>query len=302
VVPFNLDRMILGDFQAGGGTFTPFGNLVSPGFFATLGTPLQGRDFDAHDTGGSAPVCIVNAALARQLAPNGDVLGRSFAFGDNGETPKQLTVVGVAPNGRYASVGEAEEPFVFLPLAQAQRPEAQTALIVHSTLPPEAVAQRLRDVWRALDPSLPAPMIRPLEQILGLSLLPQKIAGFVSGALGLVGLLLAAIGLYGLISIQVARRTREFGVRLALGASPRRILREVLRRGARLSAIGLALGALFAAGGAVLVQELLFGFDLGTVSAFAFAAAVLAATALLASWLPARRAARIQPVEALRYK
>lgn len=302
IVPFNLDRMMLGDFQVGGETFTPFANLVSPGFFATLGTPLQGRDFDKHDSIGSAPVCIVNAALARRLAADGDVLGRTFAFGDSGETPQQLTVVGIAPSGKYASLGESDEPFLFLPLAQAQKAEAQTALLVRSTLPADALTQRLREVWHALDPNLPAPAIRPLEQILGLSLLPQKIAGLVSGALGLVGLLLAAIGLYGLISIQVARRTREFGVRLALGASPQRILREVLRRGARLSVLGLVFGGLLAVGGALLVSELLFGFDLGAAAALALAAGVVAATALVASWLPARRAARIQPVEALRYE
>ena len=301
-VPFNLDHLTLGDFHVGGETLTPSANLVSTRFFATLGTTLQGRDFDAHDTLDSAPVGIVNAALARRLAPNGDVLGRSFTFGDDDKTLRQLTVVGVAPNGRYGSLGEADEPFLFLPLAQSQRPEAQTALIVRSALPAEAVSQRLHDVWRALDPSLPPPSTRSLEQILGLSLLPQKIAGFVSGTLGLVGLLLAAIGLYGLISMQVARRTREFGVRLALGASPHRILREVLWRGARLSALGLALGVLLAIGGAVLVEELLFGFDLGTAAAVILAAGVLAATALLASWLPARGAARIQPIEALRHE
>jgi len=302
VVPFNLDRMSFGDFQVGGEAITPFANLVSPGFFATLGTPLQGRDFDARDTAGSTLVCIVNGALARRLAPGGDVLGRTFAFGDSGEAPQQLTVVGVAPSGKYASLGEADEPFLFLPLAQAPKTEAQTTLLVNSELPPEAIAQRLREVWHALDPNLPAASVRSLEQILGLSLLPQKIAGLISGALGLVGLLLAAIGLYGLVSIQVARRTREFGVRLALGASPQRIQSDVLRRGARLSALGLAFGGLLAAGGAWLVSELLFGFDLGAAAVFVLAAGVVTITALVASWLPARRAARIAPLEALRHE
>ncbi|MBO9663907.1 ADOP family duplicated permease [Dokdonella sp.] len=299
-VPLNLDRMMFGDFDLGGERVTPFANLVSPGFFATLRADLQGRDFDARDRAEAAPVCIVNGALARRLAPGGDVLGRTFAFGDPGETPKRLTVIGVVPNGKYSSLTEVEQPFLFLPLAQW--PHARTSLLARGTLPIATAAQSLRETWRALDPGIPAPSVRSFDEILGLSLLPQKIAGFVSGALGLVGLLLAAVGLYGLISIQVARRTREIGVRLALGASPRRILSEILRRGARLSALGLAAGGILAGGGALLVSELLFGLDLGTFAAFVGAASVLAATALVASWLPARRAARIQPVEALRYE
>ncbi len=301
LVPLDLSRMAFGDFQvaaAPGGELTPFANLISPGFFQTLAIPLRGRDFDAHDADGSAEVCVVNDALAHQLATDGDVLGRSFVY-QSGAQRHTLTVIGITPNGKYASLSEDSEPFLFLPLTQW--PRAEASLLIKGTLPVDTFAQQLRSEMHALDVSLPAAQVRPLEDILALSLLPQRIAGMTSLALGAIGLLLAAVGLYGLIALHVASRTREFGVRLALGASPDRIMREVVRRGARLSLMGLAIGTLLSLGGAVLVSGLLYGANLGDSLAFIGACALLAGIALLASYLPARRAARIQPLTALHH-
>ncbi|MET0225966.1 MAG: FtsX-like permease family protein, partial [Dokdonella sp.] len=301
LVPLDLSRMTFGDFQVAGapeGQLTPFANLVSPGFFQTLAIPLRGRDFDAHDAAGGAEVCVVNDALAHQLAQDGDVLGRSFAY-QSGSERHMLTVIGITPNGKYASLSEGSEPFLFLPLAQW--PRAEASLLMKGTQPDDTFAQQLRAEMHALDASLPAAQVRPLEDILALSLLPQRIAGMTSLALGAIGLLLAAVGLYGLIALHVAARTREFGVRLALGASPARIMREVVRRGARLSLIGLAIGTLLSLGGAVLVSGLLYGATLGDSLAFIGASALLAGVALLASYLPARRAARIEPLTALHH-
>lgn len=300
IVPLDLSLMQMGSFQVANlpeGELSPNANLVSPGFFETLGIPLQGRDFGMHDTRGGTEVCVVSATLAHRLAPDGDVLGRSFRFGEPSDL-RNLTVVGIVPDGKYASLGNANEPFLFLPLAQW--PRAETSLLVETSLPANAFAAQLRAEQHALDASLPVAPVHPLGDVVALSLLPQRVAGVISLALGGIGLLLAAIGLYGLIAMHVASRVREYGVRIALGATPRRVLREILRRGAWLLGFGLAIGLLLSLGSARLMSGLLFGTGIGDLPAFLGAALLLAATAMFACWLPARRVARIAPIEALR--
>ena len=302
LVPLDFTRMQEGDFHVpghSGETLSPFVNLVSPGYFRTLDIRLQGRDFDAHDLKGAAEVCVVNATLARTLAADGDVIGRSYPY-DDGDDHHTLTVVGVVPDGKYASLDETTEPFMFLPLAQW--PRAEMALVVKTRLPAAALATELREAMHATDPSLPPAQVRSLADILALSLLPQRIAALTSLALGAIGLLLAAVGLYGLIAMHVAARTREFGVRLSLGATPARILSDVIRRGAVLSATGLAIGTLLSLAGGALVSGLLYGATAGDALAFVVAVVLLAAVALLASWLPARLAARTAPMVALRHE
>jgi predicted permease len=302
LVPLSLSRMSMGSFQIAGvaeeDALEPDVNLVSAGYFETLDVKLRGRGFDAHDAKGNADVCVVNAALAHRLAADGDVLGRTFSYGE-GKDLRQLTVVGIATDGRYSSLSESDRPFLFLPLAQW--PSAETSLVVKTRLPANAFAQELRGELHALDASLPAGQVHPLTDFIALSLLPQRLAGLISIALGTLGLLLAAIGLYGLIAMHIASHTREFGVRLALGASPRRILREVMQRGTHLLGLGLTIGALLSLMCALAISSLLFGTGIGDLTAFAGAALLLAAIALVACWLPARRAARIAPMEALRH-
>ncbi len=302
VTPLSHNRMQMGGFDVAGAReneLTPDVNVISPGYFATLAIQLRGRDFDAHDAKGSADVGVVNTTLAHRLVANGDVLGRSFSFGD-GKDMRHLTVVGVAEDGRYASLSERNQPFLFLPLAQWSN--ASTSLVVKTNLPANTFAQELRGELRALDASLPPGQVHPLTDSIAFSLLPQRLAELISLALGTLGLLLAAIGLYGLIAMHIASRTREFGVRLALGASPGRVLREVMQRGTRLLILGLMIGALLAFGCARLISGLLFGTDIGDLSAFAIGSLGIAAAALFACWLPARSAARIAPMEALRHE
>jgi predicted permease len=301
LVPLDFSRMSEGDFQVpgqSGEALSPFVNLVSPGYFRTLDIRLTGRDFDAHDVKGSAEVCVVNTTLARTLAPDGDVIGRSFAFGDEGDH-HTLTVVGVVPDGKYASLNEDAGPFMFLPLAQW--PRAEMSIIVKTKMQAGALAAALHDVMRDIDPSLPPAQVRSLADILALSLLPQRIAALTSLALGVIGLLLAAVGLYGLIAMYVAARTREFGVRISLGATPARILSDVVRRGAFLSATGLLIGTVLSLAGGILVSSLLYGATPGDAFAYVGAALLLAAVAMLASYLPARRAANTSPMVALRH-
>ncbi|HEX5122793.1 MAG TPA: ADOP family duplicated permease [Rhodanobacteraceae bacterium] len=301
LVPLDFTRLNEGDFQVpgqSGDALSPFVNLVSPGYFRTLDIRLQGRDFDTRDIKGSAEVCVVNATLARTLAADGDVIGRSFAFAD-GDDRHTLTVVGIVPDGKYASLNEAAGPFMFLPLGQW--PRAEMSLIVKTRLQAGALAGALHDAMRAVDPSLPPAQVRSLADILALSLLPQRIAALTALALGAIGLLLAAVGLYGLIAMYVAARTREFGVRISLGATPARILSDVVRRGAILAGAGLLIGTLLALGGDLVVSDLLYGATAGDALAFAGAALLLIAVALLASYLPARVAARTAPLVALRH-
>ena len=227
------------------------------------------------------------------------MIGRSFAFGD-GDDRHTLTVVGVVPDGKYASLDETAEPFMFLPLAQW--PRAEMSLIVKTRLPANALAAELREAMHAEDPSLPPPQVRSLADILALSLLPQRIAALTSLALGAIGLLLAAVGLYGLVAMYVAARTREFGVRLSLGATPARILSDVMRRGAVLAALGLLVGTALSLAGGALVSSLLYGVTAADTLAFLAAMLPLAAVALLASYLPARLAARTAPMVALRHE
>jgi predicted permease len=300
LAPLDLSRMQMGSFQIAGqpdDELSPDSNLVSPGFFETLGITLQGRGFSTLDAKGGPYVCVVTSTLAHRLASSGDVLGRSFSFGETGDL-RAMTVVGIVPDGKYSSLSNANEPFLFLPLAQW--PRAEASLLVRTGLQANAFAAQLHIEQRALDASLPAAQVHPLADVIALSLLPQRVAGITSLALGVIGLLLAAIGLYGLIAMHVVSRTREFGVRLTLGASPRTILAEVLRRGAMLSGAGLVVGALLSLGALVPLSTLLFGANIGDVSAFIGAAGLLAAISLLACYLPARRAAAVDPAVALR--
>ena len=300
VTPLNFSNLSLGCVQAPGlraHELCPNENVVSGDYFSTLGMRVRGRAIDARDTASSDRVAVVNETLARRLAADGDVLGRRYAYGEGSEQ-HTLTVIGVVADSKYASLSEDPQPFLFVPLTQ--QPFATTSLFLRTSLPAADIAAQLRAIVRGLDGALPAPQVHPMQDILALSLLPQRIAGMIAAALGAVGLLLAAIGLYGLIAFYVASRTREFGIALALGASPAHLLGSVLRRGAWLCGIGLALGAALAAVLALLISGLLFGTQPGDALAFAGAIGLLGAAALLACYVPARRAARLHPMVALR--
>jgi predicted permease len=300
-IPLNFTRMSFGCVNgddSGKDSLCPDVNIVSDGFLQTLGMRIRGRGIQDSDTAAAADICVVNETMARRMRPDGDVLGHSFQYGESTSKMRTLTIVGVVADGRYASLEETTQPFMFMPLAQWPRPS--TNLLVKTPLSANEFAQQLHEAVRRLDANLPATPVHPLIDVLNLSLLPQRIAGIVAGVLGGVGLLLVIMGLYGLIAYQVAIQTREFGIKLALGATSSRILREVLRRGAILCGIGLALGTAMALGIAQLISSLLFGSDGADAVTFVAAALVLGIIALGACYLPARRASRIAPMDALR--
>ena len=278
-------------------------------YFATVGIPVvEGRPFD-ESTGTATPrVAIVNETLARRLAPGSSAVGRTFRF-----RGAITTVIGVARDAKYATLLESTPPFAYFPLAQVWHPAP--TLIVRTTLQlpsgsPRATSRGpgvsdrfagdLRQAVLSIDRNLPPPRIVTLQQATSIVLLPQQAGAIVTAALGGIGLLLAAAGLYGIMAFSAGRRTREIGIRIALGAARGDVLRLMIGEGVRLGAIGIGVGLALAAATTRLMQNWLFGVSPLDVPTFAGMAAVFAAVALAASYLPARRAADADPVVALR--
>ena len=268
-------------------------NVVSPGFFATLGVTLvQGRDFAESDTAGGPPVAIVNQAFARAAWPGLDPVGRQF---ESDAFDGAVTVIGVADDARFMSVAAPAEPYVYAPLSQLYRGRIN---LLMKTGGQDAIADA-RALIRTMNPNLPVTEAMPLSEITALNTVPHRIAGAVAATLGAVGLLLAAIGLYGVTSYAVGRRTREIGIRVALGADASQVLRMMLRQGAVLALTGIGIGLALAAVAAQLIGSLLAGIGVDPLT-FAAAALLFLAVALLATYLPARRALAIDPMAALR--
>ena len=267
---------------------------VDPGYFTVLELPLAaGREFETGDDGSAPPVMIINETLARRIAPDGQVLGATLTVGD-----RRMTIVGIARDAKYGSLGEVTPPFAYFPLDQWWR--SDQTMLIRSTNEAAALAPAIAAALHAIDPSLPRPTITTLRREAGIVLLPQRVAATVTGALGLVGLLMATVGLYGIISFSANRRVREIGVRVALGASRRDVVSLIVRDGVRLAGAGVVVGLLLAAAVTRLLGRFLFDLSPFDPVTFAAMAALFIGVALLASYLPARRAATADPMTALR--
>jgi predicted permease len=268
-------------------------NVVTPGYFATMGIPLvRGRDFAEADRAGAPDVVILNEAFAAALFPGDDPVGRTVSNGD-----RTMTVIGVAKNGKYRSLGESRRNFVYVTLGQ--RYMGRTNLLVKAS-GATAVTRQVRRIVADVDPALPILRQLTMGEQTATSLFPQRVALYVSGTLGGVALLLALLGIYGVTAFSVTQRTREIGVRVALGAQRSHVLALIVRQGLVLAGIGVTAGALAALGATRLIGNLLYGVAPTDVVAFGAAAGLLAFAALAASWIPARRAARVDPIVALR--
>jgi predicted permease len=268
---------------------------VAPGYFAALSLPLlRGRDFTASDDGQAPRVAVVNETLARRLSPDGAAVGRTFRWGD-----APVTVVGIARDVKYGSLDEAPSPFVYFPMAQEW--QARQAIVVRQRGADAAgIGAAIQQATLAIDPALPRPQVATLAEETSIVLLPQRVAAIVTAVLGGVGLVLAVVGLYGLVAYTVSRRTREIGVRVALGARRSDVLRLIVGDGMRLTLTGVALGLVLAAFATRLLGALLLGVSPLDVTTFAAMSLAFVAVTLVASWLPARRAAAADPVTVLR--
>jgi predicted lysophospholipase L1 biosynthesis ABC-type transport system permease subunit len=261
--------------------------------FRTLGIRLErGRDFTDADTASAPGVIIVNEAMARGVWGTADVIGRQF----QDEQQHTLTIVGVADDARLVDLGAPSEPYVYVPLAQ--RYTSRVSLLVKSSR--GGMIPAARTALRDLNPALPATTAMPLEQVTAVMFVPQRIAAAVAGTLGVFVLLLAAIGIYGVVAYSVGRRTREIGIRMALGADPRAIVRLLLRQGMVMTAIGIGVGLLAGAAAAQVLRSLLFGIPSLDPIAFGGAALLFSIVSVAASYIPARRALGVDPMIALR--
>ncbi len=277
-------------------------SFVSPGYFETLRIPLlQGRTFQNQDNANAPGVAMINEAFARRYWPGRQPLGKRIQMGavrSGVNDAPYMTVVGVVKDGKYATLSEEATPFIYLNLAQNYGPSP--TLIARTRGNPLDSLPAVRGEAAALDKNLPLYDVKTMRQHLGLALLPARLAGSVLGVFGLVALTLAAAGIYGVMAYSVAQRTREIGIRMALGANARDVLRLVARQGMTLVLVGMAIGITAALAMTQLLKSLLFGVSATDPLTFVAIALLLASVALLACWIPARRATKVDPMVALR--
>ena len=272
-------------------------SAASPGFVPALGVDLlEGRDFTDEDGDTRPRAAVVNEAFARRFWPGQSALGKRFSF--QGVTGPWIEVIGVMRDGKYFSLGEDPSPFIYVNLRPTDG--SYLTLMVRTSSEPQAVIGALRSEFHELDSNLPVYSVRTMTEHMALPLFPARVAATLLGSLGVLALILAAIGIFGVMSYAVSQRTREIGIRMALGADAARILRLVIGQGLKLILFGLAIGLLAAFAGTRLMSSLLYGVSATDTVTFGVIALLLTGVALLACYLPARRATRVDPMIALR--
>ncbi|MGD8698656.1 MAG: ABC transporter permease [Gemmatimonadales bacterium] len=267
---------------------------IGPGYFRTLGIPLQrGRDFTAADTRAAPPVAIINETLARRYFPNEDPIGQQVTM-----LERPMTIVGVVSDVQPFRAGDPIEPEIYWPFKQ--RPRYATFLLIRTASDPTAAIRPIEQRLKTLDPDMNVSTFRTMEELVGRQLVRPRFNMLLIGVFASVALLLAAIGIFGVISYSVAQRTREIGVRVALGAADGDIFRSVVGRGMTLTLTGVALGLVGAFGVTRVLSSLLVGVRPTDPLTFASIAVLLMLVALLACYVPARRAMRVDAMVALR--
>ena len=271
-------------------------NVIGPGFFETVGVPLlRGRDFDDQDREGRPLVAIVNETMARVFFPGDDPIGKRFRTATAGEW---IEIVGVVKDAKYTSLSEGATSMVYVPLAQQH--ETGMTLYVRAAGSPGTLVSLVRREIRALEPNLPLPNIQTMTETIGTSLYAPRMGAMLMTVFSGLALLLASLGVYGVLAFSISRRTREIGIRMALGADRRKVFGLVIREGMWLVGIGLAIGLLGGFYASESIKRFLFEVSARDLTTFVTVPWVLAAVALLACYLPARRAMRVDPMVALR--
>lgn len=272
--------------------------IVSPQYFRVMGIPLlAGRDFNEQDTLGREPGIIVNESFARRFFPGENAIGKRLGL-DWDVT--HGVIVGIASDARQTDLTANPEPTIVLD--QAQTPRYFAALVVRTSLPPAAIAHSVEQAVHAVDPDQAISHVESMDQIVSESVARPRLESVLMGVFAAIALLLAAVGLYGVLAYSVTQRTREIGIRMALGADSSLLVRDVIRDGMRLMLPGLAAGIIASLALTRLLGSLLYGITPNDPLTFGAVSAVLLFVGVVASWVPARRAARVDPVTSLRWE
>jgi predicted permease len=267
-------------------------------------TIQRGRAFAESDTAGAEPVIIVNEAFARRNFAGVEAVGQQLCAGCEYGDPALRRIVGVVNETKQRNLGDPAPVTVFIPLAQAAEGVRQTvqqaSFVVRTTGDPLSLSAAIRSEMRRLDPAVPIRKLRPMDQLVSRSTAPQRFNLSLLAMFAAVGLLLAAVGIYGVMAYSVSQRTHEIGIRVALGAQRFDVLRLIIRQGMTPALIGIVLGVIGSATLTRLIKGLLFGVRAIDPLTFVLIALLLTIIALLACWIPARRATRVSPLIALR--
>jgi predicted permease len=278
----------------------PSFDTVSPGYFATMGIPLRlGRDFDARDRAGAPRVAIVNDVFVNTYFKGENPIGRRFGLGRG--RPDQIEIVGVVKGSKYSQVDEKIPRVVYLCYAQDANP-AGLVVYVRASGDPKALFPAMRREVQALDATMPLTSLRTMDDQIDESLSAKRVMSYLSAFFAALATVLAAVGLYGVMAYTVERRTREIGIRVALGAGRATLLNLVMREVALLTAIGVGIAIPMALALSRLVRAQLYGVVPNDPSSIMLASLVLVSVALLAGYIPAERATRVDPIRALRYE
>jgi macrolide transport system ATP-binding/permease protein len=274
-------------------------NTVGPNFFNTINVPLLlGRDFNNQDQEETPRVAIVNETLVHSLFPDGNALGQRLRV--LGRRPASYEIVGIVKDSKYRSLGEDPTPYIFVPYSQS--PQASMSVHVHTNGNPKQLIAAIRREVQTLDPNLPAFNVTTLADNIEISLFPARLGALLLGVFGALALLIASIGIYGVMSFGVSERTREMGIRMALGAQRGDVLRMVIWQGMKVAAIGVAIGSGLAFVSTRVVSSYLYDVSTTDPATFTGITIILIGVALLACYLPARRATGVDPLVALRYE
>jgi len=280
-------------------------NEVTPGYFQTLGIPLlAGREFTDADVAGAPAVCIINDALARKYFGTQSPIGKRIRAGawDKKEPVVWKEIVGEVAGTRNQDAKSPPKPELYRPSFQSTHTWSHQTLIVRTRANPRSLVPAIEaQIW-SIDKYLPVTQVRTMDQLFAETNAAPRFQTFLLGIFGALGLLLAGVGIYGVISYSVSQRTHEIGIRMALGAEPRQVLRLVLGQGLKLAVTGVAIGIVASLALTRLMASLLFGVSATDPITFAGVAIVLTIVALAACYVPARRAMRVDPMEALRYE